>query len=55
MSAQEWNRTGNYKGMTNFQIPTMGPGPSLGNVGTSKFEGGLKKGAAGVPMVKKSK
>jgi hypothetical protein len=48
------NRGGNYKGCTDFEMPKMGSGPSLGNVGTSQFEGGLKKGATGIPAIKKS-
>lgn len=55
MSAKDWNRTGNHKSVSNFEIPKMGNGPSLGNVGTSKLEGGLKKGAAGIPMITSTK
>lgn len=38
------NRDGNYTGiLSSYSTPQMGSGPKLGNVGTSKFEGGLKK------------
>jgi hypothetical protein len=50
------NRVGSFKGATDYCIPmTPTTGSSMGSLGTGKFEGGLKKGAAGIPAMKKSK
>lgn len=50
-------KNGSFPGfLNNYHIPLRPTsGPAIGNVGTNKLEGGLKKGAAGIPTIKKSK
>jgi hypothetical protein len=45
-----------FKGLTAQGSIPLKPtsGPSIGNVGTNKLTGGLKKGAVGIPTIKKS-